>query len=109
MRPTKRRYSGAVSRPNSAMPSGTTPICRFRSSAAAPNGWPRISMVPALGSSSPVSILMVVDFPAPFGPRNPKNCPGATLKVTSSTAVSVAEAPRKPVGLNRRGFHVRQG
>src|SRR5271165_7302910 len=31
---------------------------------------------------------MVVDFPAPFGPRKPKNCPAATLNVTSSTAVN---------------------
>ena len=88
MRPTKRRYSGAVSRPSSAMPSGTTPICRFSSSDEALNVWPRISTDPALGSSSPVSILMVVDLPAPFGPRKPKNCPGATVNVTSSTAVS---------------------
>ena len=94
MRPTKCRYSGAVSRPSSAMPSGTTPICRFNSSAPALNGWPRISIVPALGSSSPVSILMVVDLPAPFGPRKPKNCPGATLNVTFSTAVS---APKRRV------------
>ena len=96
MRPTKRRYSGAVSRPNSAMPSGTTPIWRFRSSAEALNGLPRISMVPALGSSRPVSILMVVDLPAPFGPRKPKNCPGATLKVTSSTAVSSPKRRVRP-------------
>src|SRR6476660_2392358 len=29
---------------------------------------------------------MVVDFPAPFGPRKPKNWPGATFRFTSSTA-----------------------
>ena len=39
---------------------------------------------------------MVVDLPAPFGPRNPKNCPVATLKVTSSTAVN---SPKRRVRL----------
>src|SRR5215469_14245116 len=87
IRPTKRRYSDALNLPSSAIPSGTTPICRFRSSDDAVNLCPRISISPAVGSSRPVSILIVVDFPAPFGPRNPKNCPGATLNVTSSTAV----------------------
>ena len=38
------------------------------------------------GASRPVSILMVVDLPAPLGPRKPKNCPGATRRLTLSTA-----------------------
>ena len=29
---------------------------------------------------------IVVDLPAPFGPRNPVTTPGWTVKVTSSTA-----------------------
>src|ERR1700694_1354459 len=29
---------------------------------------------------------MVVDFPAPLGPRNPVTCPGGTVNDTSSTA-----------------------
>ena len=32
---------------------------------------------------------MVVDFPAPFGPRNPVIRPGASRNVRSSTAVTV--------------------
>src|SRR5271169_242151 len=43
-------------------------------------------MLPELAASRPVSILMVVDFPAPLGPRNPKNWPGATRRFTSWTA-----------------------
>jgi hypothetical protein len=31
--------------------------------------------------------LIVVDFPAPFGPRNPVTRPGLAVKLTSSTAV----------------------
>jgi hypothetical protein len=30
---------------------------------------------------------MVVDLPAPFGPRNPVTVPGATVNETESTAV----------------------
>ena len=30
---------------------------------------------------------MVVDFPAPFGPRKPVTRPGSAVNVTSSTAV----------------------
>jgi len=44
-------------------------------------------MFPEVGASRPVNILMVVDFPAPFGPRNPKNCPASTRRFTLSTAV----------------------
>src|ERR1700722_20408811 len=45
-------------------------------------------MLPEVGASSPVSILMVVDLPAPFGPRKPKNCPGSTARSMRSTAVN---------------------
>ncbi len=52
----------------------------------------------------PVSILMVVDFPAPFGPSRASSSPGATEKETSRTAVfdersgatSARSAPRSP-------------
>jgi hypothetical protein len=32
-------------------------------------------------------IRIVVDFPAPLGPRKPVTRPGAAVKLTSSTAV----------------------
>ena len=35
----------------------------------------------------PVIIFMVVDLPAPLGPRKPKTWPFGTLKLTPSTAV----------------------
>ena len=41
---------------------------------------------PWLGLSSPRIMRMVVDFPAPFGPRNPVTIPGRTVKLRSSTA-----------------------
>ena len=41
---------------------------------------------PEVGVSSPHSIRMVVDFPAPFGPRKPKISPLGTFSETWSTA-----------------------
>ena len=41
---------------------------------------PSIVASPEVGRRSPVSILMVVLLPAPFGPRKPKNRPRATRK-----------------------------
>ena len=43
---------------------------------------------PPSGRSEPVSIFMVVDLPAPFGPRNPRTSPRATEKLIPSTAVN---------------------
>ena len=58
----------------------------------AATGWsttsaPQMRAVPALGGMKPASIRMVVDLPAPLGPRKPSTSPRATVKDTSSTAV----------------------
>ena len=42
--------------------------------------------VPLVGGRKPVSIRMVVDLPAPFGPRKPSTSPRSTAKVIPSTA-----------------------
>ena len=39
-----------------------------------------------VGGARPISILMVVVLPAPFGPRNPKKQPRGTVSVSPSTA-----------------------
>ena len=44
--------------------------------------------LPAVGVNNPHSIRMVVDFPAPFGPRKPKISPFATFSETWSTATN---------------------
>src|SRR6185312_8418700 len=49
-------------------------------------GSPRISMVPDVGVARPIKHLIVVVFPAPFGPRNPKKDPRATVRSRPSTA-----------------------
>src|SRR5215472_10387187 len=49
---------------------------------------PSSSIVPLVGFSSVVSILMVVVFPAPFGPRKAKISPCFTSKEMPFTAVN---------------------
>ena len=41
---------------------------------------------PAVGGMKPVTMRMVVDLPAPFGPRKPSTSPRSTLNDTPSTA-----------------------
>ena len=48
---------------------------------------PLTRTVPLVGRSRPSITRMVVDFPAPFGPRNPVTTPGSTTKLSRSTAV----------------------
>src|SRR5712692_1829970 len=64
----------------------TTPICSriFRPSVR--RSWPRMTARPEEGGRRVVSILIVVVFPAPFGPRNPKTSERSMSKETRSTA-----------------------
>jgi hypothetical protein len=48
---------------------------------------PSINALPEVGFSSPQSIRIVVDFPAPLLPRNPKTSPRVTSNDTLSTAL----------------------
>jgi hypothetical protein len=41
---------------------------------------------PAGGRSRPSIMRIVIDLPAPLGPRKPVTVPGSTVKLTSSTA-----------------------
>src|SRR5882762_1879094 len=47
---------------------------------------PHTETLPALGGMKPVIMRMVVDLPAPLGPRNPSTSPVPTSKETPSTA-----------------------
>src|SRR3981081_3595773 len=49
--------------------------------------WPQIIAVPAVGARNPVIIFIVVDLPAPLGPRKPSTSPAGTLNEISSTAI----------------------
>src|SRR5579884_3715962 len=46
---------------------------------------------------------MVVDFPAPLGPRKPVTIPGLTTKLRSSTAITERLWQHEPKVLIRRG------
>src|ERR1035441_4474526 len=47
---------------------------------------PATSACPDVGLSSPQSMRIVVDLPAPFGPRKPKTSPLRTARLIRSTA-----------------------
>src|SRR2546421_1848161 len=64
----------------------TRPMRRRTSARAATTSWPATRAVPPDGFSRVQSIEMVVDLPAPLGPRNPKVSPGMTSKLTPRTA-----------------------
>src|SRR5262249_28946098 len=60
---------------------------RFRPRRSSLSRMPSTTASPEVGRRRPVSILIVVLLPAPFGPRKPKNRPRATRKERWSTAV----------------------
>src|ERR1043165_2459114 len=51
-----------------------------------------MKMLPAVGGMKPVTMRMVVDLPAPFGPRKPSTSPRSTAKVRSFTATFAPNA-----------------
>ena len=53
--------------------------------------WPSMKALPDVGDSSVQSMLIVVVFPAPLGPRNPKIVSSSTSKEMPSTAGDSAE------------------
>src|SRR5690349_6006684 len=81
-------FSHAVSSLSRLGSWNTTPKRRRTSVAWVVGSSPSSWRTPLVGCRSVVSILMVVVFPAPFGPRNAKISPGCTSKETSLTAVT---------------------
>ena len=53
---------------------------------AAATSWPQITARPASGGKKPATMRIVVDLPAPLGPRNPTISPRRTVKLTLLTA-----------------------
>ena len=49
---------------------------------------PSMSMLPRSGSTTPPRIFISVDLPAPFSPTRPITSPGATARLTSSSATT---------------------
>src|SRR6185295_16914776 len=67
---------------------------------------PRTETSPEVGCRIPVSILMVVDFPAPLGPMNATDWPGGTLRLIPSTATTSDTLRRKPLHRVRTKFFI---
>src|SRR5438552_16242100 len=59
---------------------------RFASGGDSTTSQRRAATLPTVGGMSPVIMRMVVDFPAPFGPRKPSTSPRSTVNEMSSTA-----------------------
>src|SRR5262245_31769674 len=59
----------------------------FAATGSASTSCPATRTAPALGVRNPVTIFIVVDLPAPLGPRKPRTSPLATSKDTPSTAL----------------------
>src|SRR5882672_6880443 len=49
-------------------------------------------ILPEVGGMNPVTMRMVVDLPAPFGPRKPSTSPRSTVNETSFTATFAPNA-----------------
>src|SRR6266849_5454212 len=67
--------------------SGMKPSDALAASALVARSWPLMTTRPEVGLSNPAIIRIVVVLPAPFGPRKPWISPGATSRLTPSTAV----------------------
>ena len=85
------RWLAALRPPTMALASSSAPTDRS-GSVSSRYGLPLTRTEPELGVSRPRIMRMVVDLPAPLGPRNPVTRPGWTAKETSSTATVVAVA-----------------
>ena len=63
--------------------------------------WPQMRAVPSVGIMKPASMRIVVDLPAPLGPRKPSTSPRATRNDTWSTAVKPPNRLVRPLDLDK--------
>ena len=80
------RFSATVSCMSSVLFWVTTPILRFTPTGSATTSRPATQARPPVGRTRVVSMPMVVDLPAPFGPSSPKNWPEPTDRSMPRTA-----------------------
>ncbi len=60
-------------------------------------GRPRILALPEVGKIIPINNLIVVDFPAPLGPKNPNDSP-SSIRIDRFSRERFVFRWRKPVG-----------
>src|SRR5688572_7189794 len=68
--------------------SGMKPREDLAFSGSRARSWPLMTTRPDVGFRRPAMMRMLVVLPAPLGPRNPWISPGATSRLTPSTAVN---------------------
>ena len=73
-------------RPGCIAPASSSAPTSLSGAASSTYRFPLTVAVPAVGRSRPITIRIVVDLPAPFGPRKPVTFPASTSNVRSSTA-----------------------
>ena len=61
-------------------------MARRQASGSATRSCPAMRAVPEVGARKPARIFMVVDLPAPLGPRKPTTSPGSRAKLTPASA-----------------------
>mmetsp|Transcript_17547 Transcript_17547/g.61343 ORF Transcript_17547/g.61343 Transcript_17547/m.61343 type:complete len:219 (+) Transcript_17547:574-1230(+) len=83
-----RRCSAAVRSSKSTSCWGHTPRCRRASLAWVVTSAPLMVILPSVGLTAPVSILTVVDFPAPLCPNKAKISPSGSPKSNRRTATT---------------------
>ena len=97
-----RRFSRPVSSSSTVAAWPVRPMSARTASGSRRTSWPATRAVPLVGRLSVVIMRTVVVLPAPLGPSSPRTVPCGTEKLTSSTAVEVAEALDEVLGLDRR-------
>src|SRR5215218_3922319 len=65
-------------------------------SRSSPSARPRTLISPVVGRRCPMTILMMVDFPAPFTPSRPKTVPRGTRRETFFTASNFPNVRPRP-------------
>src|SRR5664280_2907178 len=71
-------------------------MCDLMLSACVPTSNPATVALPPLGARIPVRMRIVVDLPAPFGPRKPKIWPLGTSKLKRFTAMKLPNRFSRP-------------
>ena len=79
---TNFRYSREVRKLGGVSCSGMIPTRSRIPTGSAVTSMPSTDAVPPVGRVCPVSILIIVVLPDPFGPRRPKSAPCSTERVT---------------------------
>src|SRR3954453_3030110 len=78
-------------------------MCRRTSVRSRTTSKPATRAVPPVGCSRVQRILIVVDLPAPFGPRNPNNSPVRTARSMPRTASTLSYVLTRPLASTAGG------